>query len=209
MLSYAQSFPNRLSYPRPPEFHGTSFLKSVLIELTQNDLALSQPVSESDFELVTKPLWDFLDAFHQVAWRGGKQFPAGTAETIQLLDDGQLDLAISFNPNAVFSAQATGNLAETTKAYAMEYGALSNVHFLAIPWNSNASAAAQVAIDFMLSPQAQSKKGDLNVWGDPAVLETSHLTGSAQKTQRFKSVSEPHPSWHAALEQAWLTRYGS
>ena len=209
MLSYAQAFPNRLSYPRPPEFHGTSFLKSLLIELTDNDAALAKPVTQSDFDVITQPLWNYLDQFHKVAWRGGQQFPAGTSETVQLLDDGQLDLAITFNPNAVFSAQANGTLADTTKVYAMEYGALSNIHFLAIPWNATANAGAQVAINFLLSPEAQSRKGDLKVWGDPSVLSSQYLTGSAKNTKQFKSVGEPHPSWQSALEKEWLKRYGS
>ncbi|MDE1241775.1 ABC transporter substrate-binding protein [Vibrio aestuarianus] len=209
MLSYAQAFPNRLSYPRPPEFHGTSFLKSLLIELTDNDAALAKPVTQSDFDVITQPLWNYLDQFHKVAWRGGQQFPAGTSETVQLLDDGQLDLAITFNPNAAFSAQANGTLADTTKVYAMEYGALSNIHFLAIPWNATANAGAQVAINFLLSPEAQSRKGDLKVWGDPSVLSSQYLTGTAKNTKQFKSVGEPHPSWQSALEKEWLKRYGS
>ncbi|RTZ15581.1 ABC transporter substrate-binding protein [Vibrio aquaticus] len=208
-LSYAKAFPNKLSYPRPPEFHGTSFLKALLIELTNNDASLQRPVDEKSFPLVTAPLWSYLDEFHQVAWRQGKQFPAGSAETLQLLDDGQLDVAITFNPNAVFSAQANGNLAETTAAYAMDAGALSNIHFLAIPWNANASEGAQVAINFLLSPDAQSRKGDLNVWGDPSVLENQHLVGNAKNTTLFKSVAEPHPSWQAALESEWQKRYGN
>jgi len=209
MLSYAKAFPNTLSYPRPPEFHGTSFLKALLIELTNNDPSLQHPVDEKNFDLVTSSLWKYLDEFHQVAWRQGKQFPSGTAETLQLLDDGQLDLAITFNPNAVFSAQANGNLADTTAAYAMETGALSNIHFLAIPWNANASEGAQVAINFLLSPEAQSRKGDLNIWGDPSVLENQYLTGTAKNTTLYKSVAEPHPSWQAALEAEWQKRYGN
>ncbi|HIF5877931.1 TPA: ABC transporter substrate-binding protein [Vibrio parahaemolyticus] len=209
MLSYAKAFPNRLTYPRPPEFHGTSFIKALLIELTNNDPALQKPVTGETFEQITQPLWAYLDEFHKVAWRGGKQFPGGTAETLQLLDDGQIDLAITFNPNAVFSAQSSGNLAETTKAYAMDAGALSNIHFLAIPWNANASAGAQVAINFLLSPEAQSRKGNLNIWGDPSVLSSQYLTGSAKNTQQFKSIAEPHPSWQSALEKEWLKRYGN
>ncbi|OAJ95581.1 ABC transporter substrate-binding protein [Vibrio bivalvicida] len=209
LQSYAKAYPNRITYPRPPEFHGTSFIKALLIELTNNDASLQQPVSDESFAIVTQPLWSYLDELHQVAWRGGKQFPAGTAETVQLLDDGQIDLAITFNPNAVFSAQVSGNLADTTKAYAMEAGALSNIHFLAIPWNANASAGAQIAINFLLSPEAQSRKGDLNVWGDPSVLSSQFLTGSAKNTQQFKSIAEPHPSWQAALEKEWLKRYGN
>ncbi|WP_182026249.1 ABC transporter substrate-binding protein [Vibrio rotiferianus] len=209
MLSYAKAFPNRLTYPRPPEFHGTSFIKSLLIELSHNDAALQKPVTGESFKTVTQPLWAYLDEFHKVAWRGGKQFPGGTAETVQLLDDGQIDLAITFNPNAVYSAQSSGNLAESTKAYAMDAGALSNIHFLAVPWNANARAGAQVAINFLLSPEAQSRKGDINIWGDPSVLSSQYLTGTAKNTQQFKSIAEPHPSWQAALEREWLKRYGN
>ncbi|WP_038174456.1 MULTISPECIES: ABC transporter substrate-binding protein [Vibrio] len=209
MLSYAKAYPNRLSYPRPPEFHGTSFLKALLIELTDYDQALSEPVDPERFQQVTEPLWNYLNQFHTVAWRGGKQFPAGTSESIQLLDDGQIDLALTFNPNSVYSAQANGTLAPSTQVYAMEQGALSNIHFLAIPWNTNAAAGAQVAINFLLSPEAQSRKGDLNIWGDPSVLSSQYLTGSAKETQQFKSIDEPHPSWQAALEKEWLKRYGS
>tara|TARA_Y100001956_G_scaffold41876_1_gene40995 strand:- start:1353 stop:2495 length:1143 start_codon:yes stop_codon:yes gene_type:complete len=209
LLSYAKAYPNRISYPKPPEFHGTSFLKALLIELTNNDDALRQPVDPNEFQQVTASLWKYLDELHPVAWRKGKQFPAGTAETIQLLDDGQLDLAITFNPNAVFSAQANGTLAETTAAYAMETGALSNIHFLAIPWNANASEGAQLAINFLLSPEAQSRKGDLSIWGDPSVLDNQYVNGSAKNTKLFKSVAEPHPSWQTAIEMEWQKRYGN
>ncbi|MDV7102957.1 ABC transporter substrate-binding protein [Vibrio sp. TH_r3] len=209
LLSYSQAYPNRISYPKPPEFHGTSFLKALLIELTNGDPTLYLPVNDADFELITKPLWQYLDQLHQNAWRDGQQFPAGSSETIQLLDDRQIDLAITFNPNSVFSAQHNGTLAETTTAYAMNNGALSNIHFLAIPWNASAKEAALVAINFLLSPEAQSRKGDLNIWGDPSVLSNQYLTGSAKKTQLFKSIAEPHPSWQTALEAAWLERYGN
>lgn len=120
LLSYAQAFPNRISYPQPPEFHGTSFLKAALIELTHYAPELNQAVEPATFEQLTQPLWQYLDELHAVAWRKGKQFPAGSAQMMQLLDDGQLDLAITFNPNAVFSAQATGKLAPTAQSYAMK-----------------------------------------------------------------------------------------
>ncbi|TKF24156.1 ABC transporter substrate-binding protein [Vibrio genomosp. F6] len=208
LLSYSKAFPNRIAYPKPPEFHGTSFLKALLIELTRNDATLQKPVNDADFPLVTASLWKYLDELHKTAWRQGKQFPAGSSEMLQLLDDDQIDLAITFNPNGVFSAQASGKLAETTQAYAFEAGALSNIHFLAIPWNASAKEGAQVAINFLLSPEAQSRKGDLNIWGDPSILQSQYLTGSAKNTKLFKSVAEPHPSWQVALEKEWLKRYG-
>lgn len=209
LLNYAKAFPNRISYPQPPEFHGTSFLKAALIELTQYAPELNHPVDPATFQQVTQPLWQYLDELHAVAWRKGKQFPSGSSQMMQLLDDRQLDLAITFNPNAVFSAQITGQLAPTTQTYAMKNGALSNIHFLAIPWNANAKEGALVAINFLLSAEAQSRKGDLAVWGDPSVLKAQYLTGSAKNTILFPSIAEPHPSWQSALETEWQKRYGN
>ncbi|MFG0606938.1 ABC transporter substrate-binding protein [Vibrio mimicus] len=209
LLNYAKAFPNRISYPQPPEFHGTSFLKAALIELSQYAPELNHPVDPTTFQQVTQPLWQYLDELHAVAWRKGKQFPSGSSQMMQLLDDRQLDLAITFNPNAVFSAQITGQLAPTTQTYAMKNGALSNIHFLAIPWNANAKEGALVAINFLLSAEAQSRKGDLAVWGDPSVLKAQYLTGSAKNTILFPSIAEPHPSWQSALETEWQKRYGN
>ncbi len=208
LLSYAKNHPNRLSYPKPPEFHGVSFLKSLLISLSGNDPLLQRPVDELNYKKITTPLWGYIDEFHKVAWRKGKQFPAGSAETLQLLDDGELDLAISFNPNAVRAAQNSGQLSETTKAYALSIGALTNIHFLAIPHNANAKEGALVTINFLLSPEAQSKKGDPDLWGDPSVLEAQHLKGAAKQNRLFPAISEIHPSWQLAIEQDWLKRYG-
>jgi putative thiamine transport system substrate-binding protein len=208
LLAYAVKHPNKLSYPKPPSFHGTSFLKAALLELASNNAPLYKPVDTQTFAATSAPLWDYLDKFHAVAWRQGKQFPASASETIQLLDDGELDIAISFNPNEATTSQQSGKLSETTVAYAMAAGALSNIHFLSIPWNASAKEGALVAINFLLSPEAQSRKGDLAIWGDPTVLSASHITGSAKNTKLFKSIPEPHPSWQTALEAEWQKRYG-
>ncbi|OOE98188.1 ABC transporter substrate-binding protein [Salinivibrio sp. IB643] len=204
LLQLAKANPGRISYPKPPEFHGTSFLKAALLELTNNQQALYQPVDDADFETITAPLWDYLDALHPVAWRNGEQFPSGSAHTMQLVDDGALLIGIAFNPNAAKSAIASGTLAPTARAFAFEQGALSNIHFLAIPYNANAKAGAKIAINFLMGEKAQLRKAQTDIWGDPPVVK---LPDTA-KTRRFQSQPEPHPSWQTALESAWLKRYG-
>ncbi|WP_025673681.1 ABC transporter substrate-binding protein [Salinivibrio socompensis] len=204
LLQLAKAHPGRVSYPKPPQFHGTSFLKAALLELTNNRQALYQPVDAADFEAITAPLWAYLDDLNSVAWRQGEQFPSSSAETMQLLDDGELLIAITFNPNAAKTAIVTGTLAESARAFAFKQGALTNAHFLAIPKNANAKAGAKVAINFLMSKKAQLRKADTDIWGDPPVVT---LPDTAT-TRRFQSQPEPHPSWQTALESAWLKRYG-
>src|SRR5690606_30411625 len=45
LLEWARQNPGRFSYPQPPDFSGSSFLKQVLIEFVRNPSLLSQPVN--------------------------------------------------------------------------------------------------------------------------------------------------------------------
>ena len=55
----------------------------------------------------------------------------------------------------------------------MAGGTIGNTHFVAIPYNSSAKEGAQVVANFLLSPEAQARKLDPTVWGDPTVLGLS------------------------------------
>ncbi|MEL2271728.1 hypothetical protein AAER82_27185, partial [Klebsiella pneumoniae] len=54
-------------------------------------------------------------------------------------------------------------------------GTLGNVHFVTIPANARAVAGAKVVANFLLSPEAQLRKADAAVWGDPSVLDPQRL----------------------------------
>ena len=100
----------RFAYPAPPDFHGTTMVKQLLIELTDNHDALAQPVEEADFASVTQPLWNYLDQLHPNLWGKGKSWPASAENTRQMVDDGEIDIAISFNPNEATAAVKSGQL---------------------------------------------------------------------------------------------------
>ncbi|MEG0006662.1 MAG: ABC transporter substrate-binding protein [Aeromonas sp.] len=208
LLAWAQAHPGRFTYPKPPQFHGSSFLKQILLELTPDPAPLYQEATDEEFERLSAPLWAWLDALHPALWRKGKLFPAGAAETRQLLDDGELAMAISFNPSEAQSSVQNGTLPPGVKAIAMAKGALTNSHFLAIPFNASARAGALVVANFLLSPAAQARKADTAVWGDPSVLRRDALPKGTAPALRFKALAEPHPSWQLRLEAAWAERYG-
>lgn len=208
LLAWAKAHPGRFTYPKPPQFHGSSFLKQILLELTDDPAPLYREASDADFARLTAPLWAWLDALHPTLWRKGKLFPTSAAETRQLLDDGELAMAISFNPGEAQSSVQNGTLHPAVRAVAMSKGALTNSHFLAIPFNASARAGAKVVANFLLSPTAQARKADPAFWGDPSVLRQDALPGNSQPALRFKAVAEPHPSWQTRLEAAWAERYG-
>ena len=58
-LAYAAAQPGRLTYPKPPNFHGTTFLKQMLLEASpeRDRAAFYLPVQPDDFAKLTAPLW--------------------------------------------------------------------------------------------------------------------------------------------------------
>src|ERR687892_305878 len=53
LLDWVKANPGRFTYPAPPDFIGSTFLKQVLIELTPDADALQGPVEKGDFAAVT------------------------------------------------------------------------------------------------------------------------------------------------------------
>src|SRR5690606_9259148 len=166
LLVWAKANPGRFSYPQPPDFIGSSFLKQVLSEKIADRALLLKPVDEATFEEETKPLFAWLDELNPLMWRGGKAFPQNYPAMKQLLADGEVEIIFAFNPSEASNAIANGELPETVRSFVFPGGTLANTHFLAIPFNAAAKAGAMVLADFLLSPEAQARKEDPAVWGD-------------------------------------------
>jgi len=222
LLDWARAHPGRFTYPAPPDFLGSTFLKQVLVELAPGPDILQQPVaSDAQFAEVTAPLWNYLDALHPHLWRDGKTFPASGPAQRQLLDDGEVDITLSFYPAEASSAIASNLLPETARTFVLDGGTIGNTHFVAIPFNANAPEAAMVVANFLLSPEAQAVKQSAEAWGDDTVLDLSKL--SEGDRHLFSTLSrgvatlppdelgptllEPHPSWMTAIEEEWRRRY--
>lgn len=220
LLDWARRHPGRFTYPKPPQFIGTTFLKQALATLNSDRSALARPWTEPAFAALAPALWRYLDALHPVLWRAGKAFPSSPSVAEQMLADGELTLGLTFNPNAAANAIATQRFPASVQAFQLDGGTIGNTHFVAIPFNAPAKEGAQVVANFLLSPLAQARKADLSVWGDPTVLAVDRLPpaerarfGSAtlpgQVQRPAPVIPEPHGSWVEPLEAAWLRRYGA
>jgi putative thiamine transport system substrate-binding protein len=224
LLGWATANPGRFTYPAPPDFIGTTFLKQALYSLAADPAALqAAPADEERFASLTAPLWSYLDAIHPVLWRQGKAFPPSAQTQLQLLDDGAVDIALSFNPGEASSAIAQGLLPDTVRTYVLDGGTIANTHFLAIPFNARAKEGAMVVANFLMSPEAQLRKQDPAVWGDPTVLalaklapaERAAFAGQPRGVATLppdalgRALPEPHPGWMTRIEAEWLKRYGS
>ncbi len=221
LANWIKAHPGRFTFPQPPDFTGTSFLKQILLEVTPDRDQLALPADTVDTKAVLAPLWAWLDAVKPFLWRSGKTYPANYTAMVQLLGDGELAIAMAFNPAEFSNGISKGILPASVKSYIHESGTLANVHFVAIPFNASAPEGAKIVADFLLSPEAQLRKANPEIWGDPTVLAIDKLPVSFQK--RFaqlprgqatlspadlnKTLPEPHPSWVGVIEREWAKRY--
>lgn len=218
LLQWIEAHPGRFSYPQPPSFLGSAFVKQLLLALGANHEHLALPAADN-FDAVTRPLWQWLDRAHASMWRGGRLFPQSGPAQRELLAVGELDWMLSYNPSEASRAIRQQELHDSIRGLYFEAGALANSHFLAIPYNSSATEAARVVANFLASPEAQARKADEQHWGDPTVLDINGLSdsnrayfealdvGTAAPPPAAHYFTEPHPTWTIRLEQAWLSRY--
>ena len=109
------------------------------------------------------------------------------------------------------------------RSFVFTGGTLGNTHFVAIPFNAANKAGAMVVANFLISPEAQLRKLNPAVWGDPTVLSMDRL--SPGERAAFAAVDrgvatlppadlgpvlpEPDASWMTRIETEWRARYGS
>src|SRR5262249_10619333 len=149
---------------------GSTFLKQALYGLAPDKSVLQQPASDAAFAATTAPLWQYLDQLHPQLRRQGRTFPHTSESQRELLDDSHSEFSISFNPGHASAPIAQGLLPKTVRTYVLDGGTIGNTHFVAIPFNASAKEAAMVVANFLLSPEAQLRKQDPSIWGDPTVL---------------------------------------
>jgi putative thiamine transport system substrate-binding protein len=223
LLEWAKAHPGRFTYPAPPEFIGSTFLKHVLLELAADPKVLQEPADKADFAAVTAPLWHWLEAIRPNLWRKGAIFPASGPALHQLLDDGEVDFSMAFNPAEASNLIQAGHLPASVRTFILKAGTIGNTHFVAIPFNAAHKPAAMVVADFLMSPEAQAHKQDPRVWGDGTVLDLKALDPADRA--RFEALPqgvatlppdqlvpvrpEPHPSWMTEIEAEWLRRFSS
>lgn len=222
LAEWARANPGRTTHPNVRNFMGITFLKQALHEVAPDPGALMRPVTEEALRPAADALWAWYDQLRPHLWRGGRQFPESGPAQRPLMLDGELDIYISFNPAEAAVAIAGGQLPATARTFVLAGGTLGNASFVAIPFNAANAAAAMVAADFLLSPEAQARAQDPTVLGSPTVLDLAALPPEGRA--RFEALPaspamltgaalgrplpEPHPSWMTRITAEWEGRYG-
>ena len=221
MLEWAKKHPGRLTHPGVRNFLGSTFLKQALAELTPDVGVLQKPATDANFEQVTAPLWTWYEQLRPLLWRQGRQFPETGPAQRQLLNDGEIDILVSFNPAEAAVASKAGQLPDSVRTFVMKRGTIGNTSFVAIPYNAANKEGAMVVANFLLEPATQAHAQDINQLGNFSVLDMAKLSAADRKrfddlpkhpalpsnAQLGPVLLEPHASWMTRITAEWERRY--
>ena len=220
-VGWAEANPGRMTHPTPQNFMGATFLKQALVELAPDSSVLQQPATDDTFAETTAPLWDWYDALRPNLWQGGRTFPENESVQQRMLNDGQVDIAMYFDPAAPAAAIAQGLLPDSVRVFVPEAGSIGNISFVAIPYNAANREGAMVVANFLLDPATQAEMQNIEVLGSFSVLDPSTLSPeeaalfdalpSSPALPRLEDLGptllEPHPTWMTRLTAEWARRY--
>ncbi len=210
--------PGRFTYPQPPDFVGSAFLRLALYHLSGGPDKYLGDFDESRAESGVQSLMAWLEEISPYLWQEGKYYPANGVEMDSLFLQGEIDFSMHYNVGNASRRIAAGEYPETVRTFVPEGLALFNHHFTAIPFNSPNKEAAMVLSNFLLSPEMQLSKASPENWGDMSVLDIQLLPSDdavkfsdldvgpatlSLETLTNNSVPEISPDYVEYIESAW------
>lgn len=187
LLEWIEAHPGRFTYPAPPDFTGSAFLRHIFYQSSDSPLKWQGQYSETELADALQKTYNRLTGLKKSLWRQGSTYPDSPVRLNTLFVDGEIDFSFSYNQGEASRNILDKIFPDTVRTYVFDEGTLANTHFVAIPFNGADKAAAMVVADFLLSPEAQLEKSKPEVWGDFPAISTSRLTPEMQQ----KFVNRP------------------
>lgn len=178
LLRWAEANPGRFTYPAPPDFTGSVFVRQVLYSVSGGHENVPAQFDEAAFDELTPALWERLEVLEPSLWRAGRTYPRDSVALDKLFARGEVDMTMTYGPATLTELVEDGTFPVTTRVLPLEDGTVGNASFLAIPSTSPDLAGAMVVANVALSPEQQRIKADPRVWGQFTVLDRSRLTAA-------------------------------
>jgi putative spermidine/putrescine transport system substrate-binding protein len=218
LLDWIRDNPGRFTYPAPPDFTGSVFVREVLYAVSGGVEELPLEFSQDAFEEASPALFQELQDLEPSLWREGSTYPQTLQDLDTLYADGQVDFTMTYGPATLPSLVEEGTFPETTRALTLEEGTIGNASFLAIPATSGSQEGAMVVADLALSPEQQLAKAQPDTWGQYTVLDFDRLPDDVRAGfeelptsevvppyEELSAGADPElgPEWVTAVDEGW------
>ncbi|WP_241494706.1 ABC transporter substrate-binding protein [Bacillus coahuilensis] len=188
LVAWVEENPGKFTYPNPSDFTGNAFLRHILYSSAGGyETFLEEGFSEELAEDSSQELWTILNDMKENLWRSGDTYPSDLTELDRLYSQGEVWMTMGYNEARAGHMIEDGVFPETTKSFVLEdVGSIGNTHFLAVPFNSPNKSGALVAINALLSPEAQYVKMTDEYWGESTPISLDKLDDEYR--QKFEGI---------------------
>lgn len=176
LLKWIQEHPGRFTYPAPPDFTGSAFVRHIFYHKSGSSLKWQNSYTENELKNAAEKTFHALNQLKSSLWRQGDTYPESPVKMDTLFADREIDFSFSYQQGAASQNIADGIFEQSTRTYVFDSGTISNTHFVAIPYNAEDKSGAMVVANFLLSPEAQLEKAKGEVWGDFPVINHEKLS---------------------------------
>ena len=212
LLDWVRANPGRFTYPAPPDFNGSVFVRHVFYHVAGGAENLLGDFDQAKFDEVAGKTWDLLNDLEPDLWREGKTYPNSITALDQLFANSEVDLSFNYDPATVGLNIDSGIFPPGTQGFGLQDGTIGNTNYTLIPYNSPHKAAAMVLQNVLLSAEAQYQKALPENWGSATAIDIARTEAAMQ--EKFKAIKK-HPSVVSAaelesnalpeLQSAWIT----
>ena len=199
---WARANPGRFTYPAPPDFTGSVFVREVLYSVSGGYENVPLAYSDEAFEELTPALYDELTDLAPSLWRGGETYPQNSNELNELFANGEVDVTMTYGPATLTELVADGTYPAGTKVLTLEEGTVGNASFLGLASTSGSKAGAMVVANLALSVEQQVAKAEPDVWGQFTVLDLDQLSDEDRALFEALPSSPVVPSYDVLSENA-------
>ncbi len=216
--AFVQAHPGQFTIPN--EFTGMTLLKSWMMALSGDPKLFRGKFDAAVYRKWSGALWRQINASKPYFWKQGQTFPEQLAPLHQLFANGEVAFTFSNNDAEVDNKVNQQVFPATARAYVPLPGTIQNSHYLGIVRHARHPEAALLVVNFLISPEAQLKKMDPDVWGDHTVLNLGALPAAQRQafarlpTRRYaprraaiqgRALPEPDPEYMTRLFKDFRT----
>ncbi|MBF9030016.1 ABC transporter substrate-binding protein [Rhodobacterales bacterium HKCCE3408] len=223
LIDWVDANPGQFTYPAPPDFNGSVFVRHVFYHAAGGVDALLGPFDQALYDEVAPRAWEILNAMEPHLWREGQTYPTSITQLDQLFANSEVAFSFNYDPSQFGLAVESGLWPETVRSYGFADGTIGNTNYTLIPFNSPNKAAALVLQNLLISAEAQLEKARPEVWGTVPAIDLgavpdeiraefdalpSHPSVVAPEVLAEAALPELQAEWIAAIEQGWIENVG-
>ncbi len=224
LLDWVRANPGQFTYPAPPDFTGSVFVRHVFYHVAGGVDTLLGDFDEERFDEVAAETWALLNELEPYLWRQGATYPTTVTQLNDLFANTEVAFTFNYEPSQFGIAVDAGIYPESVRSFGLVDGTIGNTNYTLIPFNSPNKAAALVLQNLLLSAEAQLEKARPEVWGAVPAIEMARTPAEVQEA--FAALPS-HPSvvspeelakaalpelqaeWITAIDQGWRANVGN